>query len=194
MRLAYKDMAIEKKKHEEKIKYMDPKKQEQAERLGMGYASTRYVNLRFHLYNINNILFSVYLYMLYSLYICYTLCISIYVILSVYMLYSLYIYVILYVYICYTLCIYVILSVYMLYSLYICYTLCIYVILSVYMLYVILSVYRGMSHSAMSDMQVITQETPDAPSTRSANSDRFFTASSTRDLDDWEFVGGTSST
>jgi len=98
----------------------------------MGYASTRYVNLRFHLYNINNIL---YVYMLYSLYICYTLCI-----------------------------------------------------------YVILSVYRGMSHSAMSDMQVITQETPDAPSTRSANSDRFFTASSTRDLDDWEFVGGTSST
>jgi len=40
MRLAYNDMAKEKKKHEDKMRNLDPKKAEQAERLGMGYASS----------------------------------------------------------------------------------------------------------------------------------------------------------
>ncbi|XP_061195073.1 ADP-ribosylation factor GTPase-activating protein 2-like isoform X2 [Saccostrea echinata] len=41
MRLAYQDMSIERKKQEEKLKQSDPKKAEQLERLGMGFASSK---------------------------------------------------------------------------------------------------------------------------------------------------------
>lgn len=38
MRLAYKDLSIQQKKEEEKLKQTDPKKAQQIERLGMGFA------------------------------------------------------------------------------------------------------------------------------------------------------------
>ena len=41
MRLAYKDMEIDRKKAEARMKDMDPKKREQMERLGMGFAGPR---------------------------------------------------------------------------------------------------------------------------------------------------------
>ena len=43
MRLAYQDMNLERKKQEERLKHSDPKKAEQMERLGMGFAGNRYV-------------------------------------------------------------------------------------------------------------------------------------------------------
>lgn len=39
MRLAYQDLSIQQKKQEEKLKQTDPKKAEQVERLGMGFAN-----------------------------------------------------------------------------------------------------------------------------------------------------------
>ncbi|XP_047003564.1 ADP-ribosylation factor GTPase-activating protein 2 isoform X4 [Schistocerca americana] len=39
MRLAYKDLSLQQKKQEEKLKQVDPKKAEQVERLGMGFTS-----------------------------------------------------------------------------------------------------------------------------------------------------------
>ena len=41
MRLAYQDMSVERKKQEDKMKKLDPKKAEQFERLGMGFTSQR---------------------------------------------------------------------------------------------------------------------------------------------------------
>lgn len=41
MRLAYKDMDIQRKKQEEKIRSTDPQKAEQLERLGMGLGGNR---------------------------------------------------------------------------------------------------------------------------------------------------------
>ena len=41
MRLAYKDMSIERKKQEEKLKHSDPNKAAQFERLGMGFGGNR---------------------------------------------------------------------------------------------------------------------------------------------------------
>ncbi|KAL5010985.1 hypothetical protein ScPMuIL_013290 [Solemya velum] len=41
MRLAYKDMSIQRKKEEDKLKVSDPKKAEQMDRLGMGFAGSR---------------------------------------------------------------------------------------------------------------------------------------------------------
>ena len=41
MRLAYKDMSLERKKQEEKIMAVDPQKAEQFERLGMGFAGNK---------------------------------------------------------------------------------------------------------------------------------------------------------
>jgi ADP-ribosylation factor GTPase-activating protein 2/3 len=41
MRLAYQDMSLERKKQEDKLKQSDPKKAEQLERLGMGFASSK---------------------------------------------------------------------------------------------------------------------------------------------------------
>lgn len=41
MRLAYKDMSIQRKKEEEKLKASDPKKAAQMDRLGMGFAGSR---------------------------------------------------------------------------------------------------------------------------------------------------------
>ena len=41
MRLAYQDMTVELKKHEDKMKASDPKKAEQMERLGMGFGGRR---------------------------------------------------------------------------------------------------------------------------------------------------------
>ncbi|XP_071112525.1 ADP-ribosylation factor GTPase-activating protein 2-like isoform X2 [Haliotis cracherodii] len=41
MRLAYKDMSIQRQKQEEKLKAADPKKAEQFERLGMGFAGSK---------------------------------------------------------------------------------------------------------------------------------------------------------
>lgn len=41
VRLAYQDLSLEQKKHEDKLKRTDPKKALQVERLGMGFASTR---------------------------------------------------------------------------------------------------------------------------------------------------------
>lgn len=38
MRLAYKDISLQQKKEEEKLKLIDPKKAEQIERLGMGFS------------------------------------------------------------------------------------------------------------------------------------------------------------
>ena len=42
MRLAYQDLSLEKKKQEEKLKHLDPKKAAQAERLGMGMTASSY--------------------------------------------------------------------------------------------------------------------------------------------------------
>lgn len=39
VRLAYQDLSVQQKKHEDKLKRVDPKKAEQVERLGMGFAS-----------------------------------------------------------------------------------------------------------------------------------------------------------
>lgn len=39
MRLAYQDLSLQQKKEEEKLKQVDPKKAQQIERLGMGFAS-----------------------------------------------------------------------------------------------------------------------------------------------------------
>lgn len=39
MRLAYQDLSVQQKKEEEKLKFTDPKKAQQVERLGMGFAS-----------------------------------------------------------------------------------------------------------------------------------------------------------
>ncbi|CAG2062377.1 unnamed protein product [Timema podura] len=39
MRLAYQDLGLQQKKEEEKMKRVDPKKAQQYERLGMGFAS-----------------------------------------------------------------------------------------------------------------------------------------------------------
>ena len=45
MRLAYKDLSMESKRQEEKMKHMDPKKRVQMERLGMGMmGGTGYVS------------------------------------------------------------------------------------------------------------------------------------------------------
>lgn len=41
VRLAYKDLSLQQKQHEDKLKKIDPKKAEQVERLGMGFASRR---------------------------------------------------------------------------------------------------------------------------------------------------------
>lgn len=41
MKLAYKDMSLERKKQEDKLKVSDPKKAEQFERLGMGFGGNR---------------------------------------------------------------------------------------------------------------------------------------------------------
>ena len=41
MRLAYQDLSVQEKKQNEKLKRMDPKKAQQAERLGMGFAGSR---------------------------------------------------------------------------------------------------------------------------------------------------------
>jgi hypothetical protein len=41
LRLAYHDLSLERKRQDERMKNMDPKKKEQAERLGMGYGSNR---------------------------------------------------------------------------------------------------------------------------------------------------------
>ena len=41
MRLAYKDMSLERKKQEDKLKAADPKKAEQFERLGMGFGGSK---------------------------------------------------------------------------------------------------------------------------------------------------------
>ena len=41
MRLAYKDMSIERKKQEDKLMQSDPKKAAQLERLGMGFSSSK---------------------------------------------------------------------------------------------------------------------------------------------------------
>ncbi len=41
MRLAYQDLSVQEKKQNEKLKHMDPKKAQQAERLGMGLAGSR---------------------------------------------------------------------------------------------------------------------------------------------------------
>jgi len=43
MRLAYKDLSVERQKQEDKLKTSDPKKAEQMERLGMGWGGGRYV-------------------------------------------------------------------------------------------------------------------------------------------------------
>jgi len=58
MRLAYKDMGLEEKRRDDKMKNFDPRKKEQAERLGMAFGSVRYellfcivsyvVNLQIH--------------------------------------------------------------------------------------------------------------------------------------------------
>jgi len=39
MRLAYQDISLQQKKEEEKMKQTDPKKAQQMERLGMGFAN-----------------------------------------------------------------------------------------------------------------------------------------------------------
>nr|CAD7264331.1 unnamed protein product [Timema shepardi] len=44
MRLAYQDLGLQQKKEEEKMKRVDPKKAQQYERLGMGFASRTYKN------------------------------------------------------------------------------------------------------------------------------------------------------
>jgi len=44
MRLAYQDLSQLKKKEEEKLRNVDPKKAQQLERLGMGFASKRFVD------------------------------------------------------------------------------------------------------------------------------------------------------
>lgn len=41
VRLAYQDLSVQQKKHEDKLKRVDPKKAQQVERLGMGFASRR---------------------------------------------------------------------------------------------------------------------------------------------------------
>ncbi|XP_064629606.1 ADP-ribosylation factor GTPase-activating protein 2-like isoform X2 [Lineus longissimus] len=41
IRLAYQDLSLERKRQDERMKNMDPKRKEQAERLGMGYGSNR---------------------------------------------------------------------------------------------------------------------------------------------------------
>lgn len=43
MKLAYKDMSIERKKQEDKLMVNDPKKAAQFERLGMGFSGHKYV-------------------------------------------------------------------------------------------------------------------------------------------------------
>ena len=47
----------------------------------------------------------------------------------------------------------------------------------------------------MSDMQVITQESPSSSSARGSSSDKYFSTSKSRerDLDDWEHVSAPSS-
>lgn len=42
MRLAYKELEIDRKMEEKKLKNMEGKKKEQAERLGMGFGNRRY--------------------------------------------------------------------------------------------------------------------------------------------------------
>lgn len=39
MRLAYQNLSLQQRKEEEKLKSIDPKKAQQIERLGMGFAS-----------------------------------------------------------------------------------------------------------------------------------------------------------
>lgn len=57
VRLAYQDLSLEQKKQEDRLKRVDPKKAQQMERLGMGFASTRrydssFINLlSFELFN-----------------------------------------------------------------------------------------------------------------------------------------------
>ena len=46
MKLAYKDMSLERKKQEDKLKISDPKKAEQFERLGMGFSGNRACDVR----------------------------------------------------------------------------------------------------------------------------------------------------
>ena len=41
MRLAYQDMSVQRKKQEDKLMKNDPKKAEQFERLGMGFAGNK---------------------------------------------------------------------------------------------------------------------------------------------------------
>ena len=41
MRLAYQDMSVQRKKQEDKLMKNDPKKAEQFERLGMGFAGSK---------------------------------------------------------------------------------------------------------------------------------------------------------
>ena len=43
LKLAYKDLSLEEKKRDESMKKMDPQKKAQMERLGMGFAGSRWV-------------------------------------------------------------------------------------------------------------------------------------------------------
>lgn len=62
MRLAYQDLTVQEKKREKELKHMDPKKKEQAERLGMGgFGAQRCVSVHIALYIKCNV-FCCYLY------------------------------------------------------------------------------------------------------------------------------------